>query len=78
MLLIIGESIYETLKKLALLLCIPIFTSVLALVLPVFTVLAWMNPEWLFIEQVDYALVSIATLGFIPFLNYSNLLGFRH
>lgn len=78
MLLIIGELIYETPKKLALLLCIPISTSVLAIGLPVFAILAWMNPEWLFIEQLHYSLVSLTALGFIPFLNYWNLLGFRY
>lgn len=78
MLLIIGELIYETPKKLALLLYIPIFTSVLAIGLPVFAILAWMNPEWSFIEQLHYSLVSLTALGFIPFLNYWNLLGFRY
>ena len=78
MLFIIGELVYETPKKLALLLCIPIFTSVLAIGLPVFAILAWMNPEWSFIEQLDYLLVSLTALGFIPFLNYWNLLGFRY
>ena len=78
MLLIVGELVYETPKKLALLLCIPIITSVLAIGLPVFAILAWMNPEWSFIEQLDYSLVSLTALGFIPFLNYWNLLGFRY
>ncbi|MEM6610769.1 MAG: hypothetical protein AAF652_00650 [Cyanobacteria bacterium P01_C01_bin.72] len=78
MLLIIGELIYETPKKLALLLCIPISTSILAIGLPVLAILAWMNPEWSFIEQLHYLLVSLTAHGFIPFLNYWNLLGFRY
>ncbi|MDJ0596978.1 MAG: hypothetical protein QNJ72_44640 [Pleurocapsa sp. MO_226.B13] len=65
-------------KIVTVLLCIPLLTSLLTVALPVFAVSAWLNSEWSFIEQLDYALVAIASLGFIPFLNYWNLLGFRY
>ena len=77
-LLAIQELIYEATKKLFLLFCIPILTSVLALVLSIFTIAAWLNPEHFFIEQISYSIIAIASLGFIPFLNYWNLLGFRY
>ena len=72
------QFIYGIPKIVTLLLCIPILTSVLAIGLPFFTVLAWMNPKWLFIEQLHYALVSLSATGFISLLNYWNLLGFRY
>ena len=30
------------------------------------------------IEQLHYSLIFLTALGFIPFLNYWNLLGFRY
>lgn len=65
-------------KIVILLLCIPILTSVLAITLPFFAILAWMNNEWSLLLQVHYSLVSLTALGLIPFLNYWNLLGFRY
>ncbi len=53
-----------------------LLTSVLALGLPVLATLAWISPEWSFIEQLHYSVVSLFPLGLIPFLNYWNLLGF--
>ena len=70
--------IYGIPKILTFLLCIPLLTSVLAIGLPVFAVSAWMNHEWSSNEQLYYSLVTLFSLGFIPFLNYWNLLGFRY
>lgn len=72
------ELIYKETKKLFFLLCIPILTSVLAVVLSIFAILAWLNPELSFIEHISYSIIAIASLGFVPFLNYWNLLGFRY
>ena len=72
------KLVYGLPKIVILLLCIPLLTSVLAVGLPVFAVLAWINNEWSFIEQLYYALVALTALGFVPFLNYWNLLGFRY
>ncbi|MEM9274743.1 MAG: serine hydrolase domain-containing protein [Cyanobacteria bacterium P01_F01_bin.143] len=60
------------------LLCIPIVTSILAVSLPFLAILVWMNNEWSLLLQIHYSLVSLTALGFIPFLNYWNLLGFRY
>jgi len=65
-------------KIVIVLLCIPIVTSILAVGLPFFAILAWMNNEWSLILRVHYSLVSLTALGLIPFLNYWNLLGFRY
>ena len=59
------------------LLFIPPLTTGLTLGLFVFTVLAWKNQYWSAIKRVQYSLITLAALGFISFLNYWNLLGFR-
>jgi hypothetical protein len=59
------------------LLLIPPLTTGLTLGLLVFTVLAWKNQYWSAIKRVQYSLITLAALGFISFLNYWNLLGFR-
>jgi CubicO group peptidase (beta-lactamase class C family) len=59
------------------LLLIPPLTTGLTLGLLVFTVLAWKNQYWSVIKRVQYSLITLAALGFVSFLNYWNLLGFR-
>ncbi len=65
-------------REIIFLLCIPLFTSVIAIGLPILAVLAWIGNDWLFLEQLHYSLVVITALGFILFLHYWNLLGFRY
>jgi CubicO group peptidase (beta-lactamase class C family) len=59
------------------LLCLPLIASVLTLGLLIFTVLAWKDNYWSFIQCSFYSLVSLAAVVFIPFLAYWNLLGFQ-
>jgi hypothetical protein len=59
------------------LLCIPPMTTGMSLGLPTFTVLAWKNKNWSLVERVYYSLIAIASLAFIQFLVYWNLLGFH-
>jgi hypothetical protein len=59
------------------LLLIPPLTTGLTLGLLVFTVLAWKNQYWSAIKRVHYSFITLAALGFVSFLNYWNLLGFR-
>ena len=59
------------------LLLIPPLTTGLALGLLVFTVLAWKNQYWSAMQRVHYSFITLAALGFVSFLNYWNLLGFR-
>jgi hypothetical protein len=59
------------------LLLIPPLTTGLTLGLLAFTVLAWKNHYWSAIKRVHYSFIALAALGFVSFLNYWNLLGFR-
>ncbi len=59
------------------LLLIPPITTGLTLGLLVFTFLAWENQYWSAIKRVHYSFITLAALGFVSFLNYWNLLGFR-
>lgn len=44
----------------------------------VFTVLSWKNRYWRVASRIHYSLVAIASLAFIWFLSYWNLLGFHY
>jgi hypothetical protein len=59
------------------LLYIPPVTTGMTLGLPTFTVLAWKNKNWSASDRVNYSLITLAALAFIPFLMYWNLLGFQ-
>lgn len=51
--------------------------SVLAVGLTILAILTWSDRNWLFLEKLHYSLISLTAVGFIPWLNYWNLLGFR-
>ncbi len=59
------------------LLCGPFITTALTGLLPIFMAQAWARNYWSRAGRLHYALVTLAALGFIPFLIYWNLLGFR-
>jgi len=59
------------------LLVIPILTSILAIVLAIFTVLAWKDGYWSLLGRLHYSVVTLAALAFVWFANYWNLLGFK-
>jgi CubicO group peptidase (beta-lactamase class C family) len=58
-------------------LVLPLLAVVLTIGAMGFTVLAWKNSYWGVAGRVHYTLVTLASLAFIWFLNYWNLLGFR-
>ncbi|MBC2764235.1 MAG: serine hydrolase, partial [ANME-2 cluster archaeon] len=58
-------------------LALPLVAAVLTIGAIGFTVLAWKKHYWSVIGRVHYTLVILASLGFMWFLNYWNLLGFR-
>jgi len=58
-------------------LVLPLVAAVLTIVALGFTVLAWRKRYWGVVGRVHYTLVTLASLAFIWFLNYWNLLGFR-
>jgi CubicO group peptidase (beta-lactamase class C family) len=59
------------------LLCLPLIAAVLTFTLPVATIIAWNRDYWSFKEHLHFSLVTLATIAFIPFLLYWNLLGFN-
>ena len=56
---------------------LPLLNTVLKLTLPFFVVLAWKEGYWTFEKRVYYSVFTLAALGFIPYMNYWNLLDFR-
>ncbi len=77
-LLLLPQLIYEASVKLFIFLCIPILSSILTIILSISTILALASSEYLLIEAIYYSIIMVISLGFIPFLNYWNLLGFRY
>lgn len=71
-------QLFFGLPKIAIaLLVLPPIATGLTLGLVIFTVLAWQNKYYSLIGRLHYSLITIAAVGFIFFLNYWNLLGFR-
>jgi CubicO group peptidase (beta-lactamase class C family) len=58
-------------------LAIPLLAVLLTLSTLFFTILAWVKKYWTPCERIHYTLVTLASLAFIWFLHYWNLLGFR-
>jgi CubicO group peptidase (beta-lactamase class C family) len=54
-----------------------VLSAVLTVGALVYGVLAWKNSYWGIVARVHYTLVTVAALGFVWFLNYWNLLGWR-
>jgi hypothetical protein len=57
---------------------IPILTTGLTILLPIFTVQVWRKNYWSLTGRLHYSLVTLAAIAFIPFLIYWNLLGFQY
>jgi len=58
-------------------LLLPIIAAVLTVGALIYTVLAWKDSYWGVIGRVYYTLVTLASLAFVWFLNFWNLLGWR-
>ncbi len=58
-------------------LCLPILAVASTVMLPIAILTAWKKGCWSIGRRSHYALVTLATLAFIPFLLYWNLLGFQ-
>lgn len=56
----------------------PIAAAVLTIGMLVYTFLAWKKKYWTVCARLYYTLVALASLAFIWFLNYWNLLGFNY
>ncbi len=55
-----------------------ILSAVLTVGALIFAVLAWVNSYWGIPARAYYTLVTLAAVGFVWFLNYWNLLGWRY
>jgi len=74
---VLSGVFYRTPTYFVALLVIPLLTAILTVGLVVFTVLARRDDYWSVLGQLHYALIVVAALVFIWFVNYWNLLGFR-
>lgn len=57
------------------LLRIPLLTTGMTVMLPIFMVLVWKDKHWSVIGRLHYLLIMLGAWGFISFLYYWNLLG---
>jgi len=76
---LIGEElVYGVSPSVIALLVIPIVTTILTVGLLIFALIAWTNKHWSIAGRLYYSLITLTCIGFIFFLNYWNLLGFRY
>jgi CubicO group peptidase (beta-lactamase class C family) len=59
------------------LLCLPLLTTVMTVSLIIFMLLALKNGDWNLCQRLYYSLMTLASVVFILWLRYWNLLGFR-
>lgn len=72
------KLVYGIPKIVFLLLCIPLITLPSAFGLTLVASLTWINHDWSYLEQLHYSLVSLTSIGWIFWLNYWNLFGFKY
>jgi hypothetical protein len=60
-----------------LVLALPVLSTALTVAALVYTALAWKGRFWSLVSRIHYALVAVAAVAFVWFLNYWNLLGWR-
>jgi threonine/homoserine/homoserine lactone efflux protein len=78
MLLSFGEGLVHGVPlPIRVILVIPIATSVLSIVLLGCTVIAWMRGYWSRVGRLYYSLVALASVLFVLFAGYWNMLGWR-
>ena len=68
---------YGQISTLTIILAAWLLASILVIVLAGMTVLVWRKNFWGVAARVHYTLATLAALGFVWFLSYWNLLGFR-
>jgi CubicO group peptidase (beta-lactamase class C family) len=78
MFLLNDEFVYGLPFVIKALLVIPIATTLLAIGLPVFALLAWKYRWWSFVERLHYSLVAFACIGLVLWLYHWNWLGFQY
>lgn len=58
-------------------LCLPLVSTTLTIILLITTLFTWIQGSWNLGQRLHYSLVTLASLFFIVFLIYWNLLGFQ-
>jgi CubicO group peptidase (beta-lactamase class C family) len=77
-LLSFGEGlVYGVPLLIRVILVIPIITSILTVVFMAFTVIAWMRGTWSLVSRLTYSLIALASVLFVLFAGYWNMLGWR-
>jgi len=71
----LGHGVPTPIKRL---LVITLVTAVLSAALFVLDVLPWKNAWWSLPTRLLHSVYTVAALGFVAYLNYWNLLGFRY
>jgi hypothetical protein len=78
-LLSFGEGlVYGFPVSIRVMLVIPIVTSVLSLAFLACTVIAWMRGYWSLVGRLYYSLIALASVLFVLFAAYWNMLGWRY
>lgn len=78
MFLFVDELEYGVPFALTALFVIPIVTTILTVVLLLFTLLAWRDKYWSLAERWHYSLVAVTCGAFVIWLHHWNLLGFYY
>ena len=68
---------YGDVALLNIVLALPFLLMVLTVTAVIFTVRAWCEKYWHVAERIHYALVTLAAVGFVWFLSFWNLIGWR-
>jgi CubicO group peptidase (beta-lactamase class C family) len=78
LLLSFGEGlVYGVPLPIRVILVIPIVTSILSVVFLALTVTAWMRGTWSLVSRLYYSLIALASVLFVLFAGYWNMLGWR-
>ncbi len=73
-----GEIWFGLPPMLPIILFLPFLSLALALGLPVGALAAWRHGYWSLRKRLQFSVIVVAALGFIPYLHHWNLLGFRY
>jgi hypothetical protein len=77
-LLSFGEGlVYGVPLPIRVMLVIPIVTSILSIVFLALTAIAWMRGYWSLVSRLYYSLMAVASVVFVLFAAYWNMLGWR-
>ena len=71
------EFVFGVPLSIRVILVIPIITSILAVVLLILTAIAWVRRYWSLLGRLTYSFIALASVLFVLFAGYWNMLGWR-